>query len=331
VLDASSRIGKARIVIAGAIGLGVVAGAHWNGWWTLLLFLPVGIHLVTVDFWLKRSERPELIAFGTLLVMLGVLAVAAVGTGGPESPVLPWVALIPAMATLRFRLEVSLVLSALAAVAILAVGFGTDYAVAIDNPVPMIAAVVMVANIVGVCIALMSGELEHRDRAVLDPLTGLLNRASLELRAEEIEQQAHLTGGDVSVAILDLDRFKDVNDRYGHERGDAVLRDTAYEIRKGLRNFELLYRIGGEEFLLLLPGIDLEGGVEIAERLRAAVAEARPGALDMTLSAGVASAAGVEVSYVELFREADSALLRAKRTGRDRVISATAPPAVVAA
>ena len=60
--------------------------------------------------------------------------------------------------------------------------------------------------------------------------------------------------------LLDLDRFKRVNDEYGHERGDAVLRDAAYEIRKSLRSFELVYRIGGEEFLLLLPGADLESG-----------------------------------------------------------------------
>jgi diguanylate cyclase (GGDEF)-like protein len=331
VLEASARIGKARMVIAGAIGLGVVASAPWIGWWTVLLFLPAGLHLVTVDFWLKRSERPELIAFGTLVSMLGVLAIAAIGTGGPESPVLTWAALVPAMATVRFRFEVSLALAGLAAVMIAAVGFGTSPSLALDDPVPMIAALVMVANIVGVCIALMWGELEHRDRAVLDPLTGLLNRASLDSRAGEIEQQARLTGGAVSVAILDLDRFKRVNDEHGHERGDAVLRDAAYEIRKALRSFELVYRIGGEEFLLLLPGVSLEEGVEIAERVRGAVALARPGDLALTLSAGVATAAGAQVRYDQLFRAADSALLQAKREGRDRVVSATAPRAVVAA
>ena len=63
-----------------------------------------------------------------------------------------------------------------------------------------------------------------------------------------------LTGGPVSLVLLDLDRFKRVNDTHGHERGDTVLRDVAYEIRKSLRSFELVYRIGGEEFLVLLPG-----------------------------------------------------------------------------
>ena len=203
---------------------------------------------------------------------------AAAGTGGPDSPVLPWLALVPAMATLRFRLAVSVALAGVGGGADPGRGLrGRSRAAVADDPVPMIAALVMVANIVGVCTALMRGELEHRDRAVLDPLTGLLNRASLESRVAEIEQQARLTDGAVALVLLDLDRFKRVNDEYGHERGDAVLRDAAYEIRKSLRSFELVYRIGGEEFLLLLPGADLEAGIEIAERVRSAVALARPG------------------------------------------------------
>jgi diguanylate cyclase (GGDEF)-like protein len=330
-VEASARIGKARIVIAGAIGAGVFVGAPWNGWLTIALFVPAGLHLVTMDRWMDRSDRPELVAFGTLLTMLLVLVAAAAGTGGPASPVLAWFAIVPAMATLRFRLAVSIALAGMAALLILGVGFAVDPTRAVEDPVYMIAALVMVANIVGVSSALMWGELEHRDRAVLDPLTGLLNRASLESRATEIEQQARLTGSAVSVVILDLDRFKRVNDEYGHERGDAVLRDAAYEIRKSLRSFELVYRIGGEEFLLLLPGADLDAGMEVAERVRMAVAMARPGDLDLTISAGVAMGAGEGVSYEELFRAADRALLDAKREGRDRVVPAAAPRAVVAA
>jgi diguanylate cyclase (GGDEF)-like protein len=286
---------------------------------------------VAVEYWLQRSDRPELIAFFSLMAMLGVFALSAALTGGPISAVLPWAVLIPAMATIRFRLEVGLALAGLAAVVIVGVGFASDPQLALDNPVPMIAAVVMVANIVGICVALMSGELEHRDLAVLDPLTGLLNRASLDSRATEIEQQARLTSGPVSVVILDLDGFKQINDEHGHERGDAVLRDTAEEIRKALRSYELVYRIGGEEFLLLLPGVDLDEGVEIAERVRSAVAGARPGDLELTLSAGVATASGSDVRYSHLFREADAALLRAKREGRDRLVTASAPLAATAA
>ena len=331
VVEASARIGKARVVIAGAIGVGVLAGAPWNGWWTILLFIPAGLHLLTMDRWMERSETPELVAFGTLLTMLLVLVAAAVGTGGPDSPVLPWFALVPAMATLRFRLAVSVTLSAVAALLIVGVGFSVDAAAALDHPVPMIAALVMVANIVGVSTALMQGELEHRDRAVLDPLTGLLNRAALDTRVEEIEQQAHLTDGAVAIVLLDLDHFKRVNDELGHERGDAVLRAAAYEMRKSLRTFELAYRIGGEEFLLMLPGADLETGLDIAERIRARLALARPGDVQLTVSAGVAAAQGRAVCYENLFRAADVALLEAKRDGRNRVMAAGAPQPAVAA
>jgi diguanylate cyclase (GGDEF)-like protein len=94
---------------------------------------------------------------------------------------------------------------------------------------------------------------------------------------------------------------------------------VAYEIRKSLRSFELVYRIGGEEFLVLLPGVPLSEAVEIAERVRHTVDESRPGDLDVTISAGVAAAAGEEIRYGELFRAADHALLAAKSAGRDRV------------
>ena len=73
VIEASARIGKARIIIAGAIALGVLAGAPWNGWWTVALFVPAGLHLITMDRWMERSATPELVAFGTLLTMMLVL------------------------------------------------------------------------------------------------------------------------------------------------------------------------------------------------------------------------------------------------------------------
>ena len=331
VVEASSRTRKVRIVAVGAVGVGVLAATPWTGLWMLALFIPSSIHLLTVDRWIERSASPELIPFFSFLVMLLLLAGAAAGSGGPDSPVLPWLAIVPAIAALRFRMAVCVALAGVAALLIIGVAFAIDPARVADDPLPLIAALVMLVNVVAVCTALMRGELEHRDRAVLDPLTGLLNRASLESRAMEIEQQARLTDGSVALVLLDLDRFKCVNDDYGHERGDAVLRETAEVIRTSLRSFELVYRIGGEEFLLLLPGADLDAGLAIAERVRNTVALARPGELELTLSAGVATAAGEKVRYDDLFRAADRALLRAKREGRDRVVSAAESRDVVAA
>src|SRR4029078_13747119 len=101
----------------------------------------------------------------------------------------------------------------------------------------------------------------------------------------EIESESHLAGGAVSLILLDLDCFKAVNDTHGHKRGDAVLSDVAYQIRRSLRSFELVYRIGGEEFLVLLPGVDLTEALDIAERVRHSVEDARARGPHPTISA----------------------------------------------
>ena len=88
-------------------------------------------------------------------------------------------------------------------------------------------------------IALSASEISYRRAAVLDPLTGLLNRQGLEERFEELRQQALLSDAPICLVLFDLDHFKTVNDRYGHDIGDAVLRQVAYEVRKSLRRFEL--------------------------------------------------------------------------------------------
>ena len=99
-----------------------------------------------------------------------------------------------------------------------------------------------------------------------------------------------------------------------------MLKDAAYVLRKSLRSFELVYRLGGEEFLIVLPGVPAGEARAIAERLRAGVEEARPGGLPVTISLGVAGAAG-DVAFEPLFRVADAALYEAKRTGRNRVVA----------
>jgi diguanylate cyclase (GGDEF)-like protein len=164
---------------------------------------------------------------------------------------------------------------------------------------------------------------------VLDPLTGLLNRKALGARFEEIAQQAALTGAPICLIAGDLDHFKRVNDEYGHDRGDAVLKDAAYILRKHLRSFELIYRLGGEEFLIVLPGVGLIEGRAIAERVRGGLEDARPGGLAVTMSLGVASANGEAVEFEPLFRAADAALYDAKRAGRNRVVAAEHIPVAV--
>jgi diguanylate cyclase (GGDEF)-like protein len=321
-LEAGDRVRAARTIAAVTCGISLVATAPFVSWWFLILFGVVAAVLGTLERRLDRSERPELVAAQTALLILAVLAVGTALSGGEESPALPWMILPVATSAARFRPQVVIVGAGLTAAVMFGVSVGVDLQAVVDDPTRLISALTLLIAITAIMSALTEGELEHRDRAVLDPLTGLLNRASLDARVLEIEEQAHLTGGAVSVIVLDLDWFKRVNDTYGHERGDAVLRDAAYEIRKSLRSFELVYRIGGEEFLVLLPGVDLPTALEIAERVRHAVQDSRPGDLDLTISAGVAADAGGHIRYDDLFRAADAALLEAKRGGRNRVETA---------
>jgi diguanylate cyclase (GGDEF)-like protein len=171
--------------------------------------------------------------------------------------------------------------------------------------------------------ATQASDREHRREAVLDPLTGLLNRSAMLNRFAELEQLAgHGEHASLGLIVADLDHFKRVNDEHGHPVGDAVLKDVGYALRKALRAFDLVYRIGGEEFVVLLPGADLAHAIEVAERLRAAVAGQRTGDVAVTMSLGVTAARGGEVRFAELYGAADAALYEAKRAGRDCVRAA---------
>ena len=135
------------------------------------------------------------------------------------------------------------------------------------------------------------------------------------------------SGAPVGVVVADLDHFKAVNDRFGHAEGDAVLKDVAYALRKALRAFDLVYRIGGEEFLVLLPGADTTATTDIAEGLRAAVCERPLGnGQNITVSLGIAASSDGNWDYEELFRQADEALYRAKAAGRNCVCGDSAAP-----
>lgn len=134
------------------------------------------------------------------------------------------------------------------------------------------------------------------------------------------------------LVVFDLDHFKAINDRHGHDVGDAVLREVASRVRRTLRRFELTYRIGGEEFALLLPGVEAIEGLQHAQLLRSALADEPVDGLAVTASFGVSVAAGDTLGFADLYRRADQALYDAKRQGRNHVCVAPTPtPETVAA
>ena len=141
--------------------------------------------------------------------------------------------------------------------------------------------------------------------------------------------QAAALDADFSLVLCDVDRFKAVNDLHGHDRGDQVLRQLADRMRHALRSSDLVYRLGGEEILVLLPGDGSREALLAAERIRAAVSSSALAGLPVTVSAGVASAHGAEVDLGSLIEAADRALYAAKDAGRNRVCAAPSTPGAV--
>jgi diguanylate cyclase (GGDEF)-like protein len=169
-----------------------------------------------------------------------------------------------------------------------------------------------------------------RTQSVRDALTGLYNRRYLEETLEREVRRAARAAQSLGFLMIDLDHFKNFNDTYGHEAGDAVLRETALFLAKGIRAEDFVCRFGGEEFVVILPTADLESSRARAERLRLKMRELtilyQGKSLGMvTISVGVAVFPEHGTSPKELMAAADAALYEAKRGGRDKVVVASAP------
>jgi diguanylate cyclase (GGDEF)-like protein len=328
LLDMEERIKPVRRVAMGILALALVAGAPWIGWWTLLPLAGALAFFLAADAKLERSERPEYLMFGAWVGSEVMIAGAVALTGGPQVATLSWLAIPVVTLSARFSLRGVIIGVAIAIALLLAVALGRDAGAVIDNPPLVLAPLALILAIAALSTALMESDMHHRGEAVIDALTGMLNRKALMNRVGELAQQSELTGEPVGMILGDLDRFKEVNDTQGHAAGDAALTDVAYLLRKRLRAFDLAYRVGGEEFLILLPGADTRECARIAEDLRQAVEADRVGdSTSLTISFGVAaSARGAGFDYELVFAAADEALYEAKSDGRNRVCER--PPVV---
>ena len=167
-------------------------------------------------------------------------------------------------------------------------------------------------------------ERELARQALTDGLTGLRNRRAFEDDIAVEVARHRRSGRPLSLIVADLDHFKRINDTWGHDTGDAVLRGFAEVCRKAIREGDLACRIGGEEFAILLPDTPLETAAVVAERLRAEVEDAAipllgSAAVSYSISAGVAELDVTDVGARQFFKRADAALFRAKAHGRNRV------------
>ena len=171
---------------------------------------------------------------------------------------------------------------------------------------------------------LMNAQEALRDQANRDSLTGILNRHAIFETFHRELARAQREGNQLAVVMLDIDHFKALNDTHGHMAGDAVLREFSRRITKSLRPYDSAGRYGGEEFLVALPGCDLDAAVRHAERLRNLICDeaftTSEGSHTISCSLGVACTSSASPADAEaLIRAADNALYRAKRNGRNRV------------
>ncbi len=168
------------------------------------------------------------------------------------------------------------------------------------------------------------------EAAITDALTGLYNRRYMESHLATLAEQASARAKPLALMMIDIDYFKSINDGYGHDAGDDVLREFAVRIRKSIRGIDLACRYGGEEFVVVMPETDLGVAGMVAERIRRAIAsnpfsvDSGKNRLDVTISIGLATLDTKGEQIAAVLKRADQALYRAKRDGRNRVVSAAA-------
>jgi diguanylate cyclase (GGDEF)-like protein len=320
LVDMERRLQGARALLFGALAVGFLCSVPWLGWWPVAL---VGVQ-VAVYAALKPviagSERPEYpVAFAVVLAQI-LIGVSVALTGGAQSPTL--IVFLPGIVGLPARFGTLRVVAAglvLTEALIFAATAGLDPAGFSAHPAPVLVTAAASFGLLAFAYALMQAESQKRSESVIDDLTGLRNRRGLEARFAELGAEARRTGRPVALILCDLDRFKAINDVHGHQRGDRVLVETAEVLRSALRSSEPVFRVGGEEFLVLLAPCDLDRAVPVAERLRGAIELAQPAGLPVTASIGLTVASGAHVDFDPMFSAADRALYEAKDGGRNQV------------
>jgi diguanylate cyclase (GGDEF)-like protein len=212
-------------------------------------------------------------------------------------------------------------------VVVLSFGAGIPWIEPRPTPIQWLT-VAMVGGVVVLFVRRLTRALDQQVRGLSalareDPLTGALNRRALVERLEQELVRGRRSGAWPAVAVLDVDLFKDINDQFGHAAGDEALRVLVTAVTGRLRAGDVLGRLGGEEFAVVLAGTDAPGATAYAEDLRVLVADAAAGlGTPFTVSVGVAASEHGGDDAEALLAAADAALYRAKRAGRDTVRAA---------
>jgi diguanylate cyclase (GGDEF)-like protein/putative nucleotidyltransferase with HDIG domain len=316
---ASARFLAYLFAVGASLGLIALALPHPAGWAEIsILALIATVSVVAAVLWVRRAH----LSLGVLQPVLAVgsimISLAIHWTGAGESPFVLFYIWVPLYAFYYFTPRQAMLQLAVLGLAYAAVP-GSDHAVWWLVTMGTMAAsgglILLIKSRIGELVA----RLEETTRS--DPLTGVLNRRGFGEALELELERARRNRLPLCLLLGDLDHFKTVNDVGGHAAGDAALRRVAAILAEGKRRVDTLARFGGEEFVLLLPDTDEEGGLTIAERLRLSIRETfAESEVPLRISFGIAVFPHHAETGSSLMRTADEALYRAKHEGRDRSV-----------
>ena len=318
-LDMEARLKPWRTSVLAVFAAALAVSGPWVGWWTLAPMAVVVAFFFLAPRDLERAARPEYRMYAAWLVAELAIGAGVAFSGGRKSPAVAWLALPVVTLGARFSRRGLVAGTAIAVTLLLAATLTVHLQYVVNHPPSVVFPLALVFGIALLSLSLMESDRQFRSAAVIDPLTSMLNRNALRSRVAELSHQATVIHQPIAVVVADVDGFKQINDSHGHDVGDAVLRDVAYRLRKRLRAFDLAYRLGGEEFVILLPGAGVEQAGAVAEDLRGAVADEPVVGLGVTMSFGVSASEPGSFDYDRTFRSADLAMYQAKALGRNRV------------
>jgi diguanylate cyclase (GGDEF)-like protein len=332
MVDLTRNMRPGMPLVLAAFMVGGLSGVGVYGVWPLVPpAVAFAIYGVLWRLNIGRQRRPEYLWAGVIGFAEVTVAATVALASGPRAYGLVVLSMPVLLAAFIFPRRVAVAMTAFG-MALVLVLLGTVDLNEIRH-VPSIGLVpVFVLGSLAIT-ALVIRDLDDATRrsALVDELTGALNRAALTPKLAELAHSVTVGGQPISVIVADIDNFKQINDRYGHRRGDWVLREIAHRLGDCVTASEPLYRLGGEEFLVLLPGVDAGAAHDVAVRMRRAVRKRPIDGVTVTMSFGVAtSLVQGAFDFDGVFARADHALFTAKRAGRDRVETAAmdAPQAV---
>jgi diguanylate cyclase (GGDEF)-like protein len=329
--DVSVRIGASLFIAGAALSVGTMLAPHSDlaneagFYWLGAAELAIGLLALSLRGRSARRIAPPLFVVGGILVVSATLYFNGEADGGPAT-LTEFYYVWPALYAGYFfagRATVGLVALCAAAYA------GTLAAIAPDPAIGFTRWVVAMSVVVGAAGALYALRL-HVNRLVgalhstarTDPLTGVMNRRGFAEHFELEVERAARSGEPFALLLGDLDHFKALNDRFGHIAGDEALAAVGATLREASRAIDTAARIGGEEFVLLMPGTGSADGFEAAERLRASVIDVSgPDGRPLTISFGIVEHPAHGQGWSDLMRAADEALYAAKSGGRNRCVA----------